>query len=53
MASMKRRSSALAIVEPLPETILMKIFGYLSLPDLMKLRRVSKRWRKWLQQQLH
>ena len=24
----------------------MKIFGYLSLPDLMKLRRVSKRWRK-------
>lgn len=47
MASMKRRrSSALAIVEPLPETILMKIFGYLSLPDLMKLRRVNKRWRK-------
>ncbi|KAL6451128.1 FBXL14 F-box/LRR-repeat protein 14 [Candida maltosa Xu316] len=42
----RRRSSALAITTPLPDTILIKIFSYLAVPDMMKLRQVSKRWRE-------
>lgn len=44
----RRRSSALAITSPLPDTILIKIFSYLSIVDLMKISLVSKRWRDML-----
>ncbi|EGW31910.1 uncharacterized protein SPAPADRAFT_139644 [Spathaspora passalidarum NRRL Y-27907] len=41
----RRKSSVLASNEPLPDKILLKVFGYLPLPTLMKLRIVSQKWR--------
>lgn len=48
ITTQRRRSSALAITSPLPDTILIKIFSYLSVLDLMKISSVSKRWRDLL-----
>lgn len=44
----RRRSSILSNNGPLPDTILLKVFEYLTLPELMKLRIISRRWRQLL-----
>lgn len=44
----RRRSSVLSNNGPLPDRILLMVFEYLSLPDLMRLRAVSQRWRQLL-----
>lgn len=43
-----RRTSILSISSLIPDVILLKVFEYLTLPELMRLRRVSKTWRKLL-----
>ncbi|ODV67318.1 hypothetical protein HYPBUDRAFT_11897 [Hyphopichia burtonii NRRL Y-1933] len=42
----RRRSSILSNNGPLPDKILLKVFEFLSLPELMKLRTISRRWRQ-------
>lgn len=44
----RRRSSVLAINSHLSDKTLLKIFEYLDLPTLMKLRIICKRWRQLL-----
>ncbi|CAN3372447.1 hypothetical protein DIURU_005057 [Diutina rugosa] len=44
----RRRSSVLANPSPLPDRILLRVFELLDLPELMKLRQVSRRWRHLL-----
>lgn len=44
----RRRSSILVSTGSIPDKILLKVFEYLLLPDLMKLRIVSRRWRQLL-----
>lgn len=44
----RRRSSVLISTGSIPDKILLKVFEYLSLPELMKLRIVSRRWRQLL-----
>lgn len=44
----RRRSSVLAINSNLSDKLLIKIFEYLDLPTLMKLRIICKRWRQLL-----
>lgn len=44
----RRRSSVLVSTGSIPDRILLKVFEYLSLPDLMKLRVISRRWRQLL-----
>ena len=44
----RRRSSILSINGSLPDKVLIRIFEYLLLPELMKLRIVSRRWRQLL-----
>lgn len=44
----RRRSSALVSAGSIPDKILLKVFEYLTLPDLMKLRIISRRWRQLL-----
>ncbi|KAK6458732.1 uncharacterized protein RJT20DRAFT_143551 [Scheffersomyces xylosifermentans] len=44
----RRRSSILSNYGPLPDRILLKVFEFLTLPDLMKLRLISRRWRQLL-----
>lgn len=44
----RRRSSILSNNGPLPDKILLKVFEYLTLPELMKLRVISRRWRQLL-----
>lgn len=51
MASMsngRRRSSVLSYNGSLPDKMLLKVFEYLPLPVLMKIRVVSRRWRQLL-----
>ncbi|ODQ62617.1 hypothetical protein WICANDRAFT_25768 [Wickerhamomyces anomalus NRRL Y-366-8] len=43
----RRRSSVLS-TGPLPDRILLKVFEFLSLPELMKLRIICRRWRQLL-----
>lgn len=43
----RRRSSVLS-VGPLPDRLLLRCFQYISLPELMKLRLVCRRWRQLL-----
>lgn len=47
-ATGRRRSSVLSNNGPLPDRILLMVFEYLALPDLMRLRCVSQRWRQLL-----
>ncbi|KAK6462904.1 hypothetical protein DFJ63DRAFT_318114 [Scheffersomyces coipomensis] len=44
----RRRSSILSNNGPLPDTLLLKVFEFLTLPELMKLRIISRRWRQLL-----
>ncbi|KAG2734475.1 hypothetical protein G9P44_002481 [Scheffersomyces stipitis] len=44
----RRRSSILSNNGPLPDRILLRVFEFLSLPELMKLRIISRRWRQLL-----
>lgn len=44
----RRRSSILSNNGPLPDRLLVKVFEFLTLPELMKLRIMSKRWRQLL-----
>ncbi|QFZ25644.1 putative F-box LRR-repeat protein [Clavispora lusitaniae] len=44
----RRRSSVLVSTGSIPDKILLKVFEYLSLPELMKLRAISRRWRQLL-----
>jgi cAMP-binding proteins - catabolite gene activator and regulatory subunit of cAMP-dependent protein kinases len=44
----RRRSSVLSNNGPLPDRLLLKVFEYLTLPELMKLRIMSRRWRQLL-----
>jgi F-box/leucine-rich repeat protein 7 len=44
----RRRSSILSVNGSLPDKVLIRIFEYLLLPELMKLRIVSRRWRQLL-----
>lgn len=44
----RRRSSVLVSTGSIPDKILLKVFEYLSLPELMKLRVISRRWRQLL-----
>lgn len=44
----RRRSSVLVSSSSIPDKILLKVFEYLSLPELMRLRIVSRRWRQLL-----
>lgn len=50
LASMagRRRSSVLVSTGLIPDKVLLKTFEYLLLPELMRLRRVSRRWRQLL-----
>ncbi|SCV99370.1 LAFE_0A01684g1_1 [Lachancea fermentati] len=43
-----RRRPSVLTVGPLPDRILLRCFHYLSLPELMKLRLVCRRWRQLL-----
>lgn len=45
---LSRRSSILSTSSLIPDVILLKVFEYLTLPELMRLKRVSKTWRKLL-----
>lgn len=47
IAAGRRRSSVLSTTT-LPDRLLLKVFGYLSLPELMKLRFICRRWRQLL-----
>lgn len=44
----RRRSSVLVSAGSIPDKILLKVFEYLPLPELMKLRIISRRWRQLL-----
>lgn len=44
----RRRSSVLSNNGTLPDKILLAVFEYLTLPELMKLRVISRRWRQLL-----
>lgn len=44
----RRRSSVLVSTGSMPDKILLKVFEYLTLPELMRLRIVSRRWRQLL-----
>lgn len=44
----RRRSSVLVSTGSIPDKILLKAFEYLTLPELMRLRIVSRRWRQLL-----
>lgn len=44
----RRRSSVLVPTGTIPDKILLKVFEYLDLPQLMRLRTVSRRWRQLL-----
>lgn len=44
----RRRSSVLVSVGSIPDKILLKVFEYLTLPELMRLRIISHRWRQLL-----
>ncbi|XXZ99576.1 hypothetical protein QA089_002101 [Meyerozyma guilliermondii] len=44
----RRRSSVLSNNGSLPDKILLKVFEFLPLPKLMKLRVISRRWRQLL-----
>ncbi|KAK6202269.1 uncharacterized protein RJT21DRAFT_118272 [Scheffersomyces amazonensis] len=44
----RRRSSVLSNNGPLPDKLLLKVFEFLTLPELMKLRVISRRWRQLL-----
>ncbi|CAN3352741.1 hypothetical protein DICA1_A10682 [Diutina catenulata] len=44
----RRRSSILANPSPLPDRLLLRVFEFLPLPQLMRLRGVSRRWRQLL-----
>lgn len=44
----RRRSSVLVSTGSIPDKILLKAFEYLSLPELMRLRMVLRRWRQLL-----
>lgn len=44
----RRRSSVLVSAGSIPDKILLKAFEYLSLPELMRLRMVLRRWRQLL-----
>lgn len=44
----RRRSSILVAAGTIPDKILLKVFEYLDLPQLMKLQAVSHRWRQLL-----
>lgn len=44
----RRRSSVLISTGSIPDKILLKVFEYLPLPELMRLRIVSRRWRQLL-----
>lgn len=44
----RRRSSVLVSPGSIPDKILLKVFEFLDLPDLMRLRIVSRRWRQLL-----
>lgn len=44
----RRRSSILSSTGLIPDSILLKVFEYFTLPELMKLRGVSRRWRQLL-----
>lgn len=48
LAGGRRRSSILSNNGPLPDKLLLKVFEYLTLPELMKLRVISRRWRQLL-----
>ncbi|KAM3163984.1 F-box/LRR-repeat protein 7 [Lachancea thermotolerans] len=43
-----RRKSSVLSVGPLPDRLLLRCFQFLSLPELMKLRLVCRRWRQLL-----
>lgn len=43
-----RRRSSVLTVGPLPDRILLRCFQYLTLPELMKLSSVCRRWRQLL-----
>lgn len=44
----RRRSSLLVSTGSIPDKILLKVFEYLTLPELMRLRIISRRWRQLL-----
>lgn len=44
----RRRLSVLANQGTIPDRLLIKVFEYMSLPELMKLRCICKRWRSLL-----
>lgn len=44
----RRRSSVLVSPGSIPDKILLKVFEFLDLPELMRLRMVSRRWRQLL-----
>lgn len=44
----RRRLSALANPSPLPDRLLLRVFEFIELPQLMKLRVVCRRWRQLL-----
>lgn len=44
----RRRSSILGSTGSIPDSILLKVFEYFTLPELMRLRGVSRRWRQLL-----
>lgn len=44
----RRRLSMLCATGLIPDSILLKVFEYFQLPELMKLRAVSRRWRQLL-----
>lgn len=47
-SNMRRRSSVLGLSGVFSDTILLRIFEFLDLPTLMKLRLINRRWRQLL-----
>ncbi|ODQ78248.1 hypothetical protein BABINDRAFT_162906 [Babjeviella inositovora NRRL Y-12698] len=46
--SMGRRKSSVLSTGLFPDRILLKVLGYMALPDLMKMRKICRRWRQLL-----
>ncbi|WPK23110.1 hypothetical protein PUMCH_000335 [Australozyma saopauloensis] len=44
----RRRSSILSSTGSIPDSILLKVFEFLTLPELMKFRGICRRWRQLL-----